>query len=542
MRTAYSGYGDIPFHMTQVSKFAFSKGINLNEPIFDGERLRYAFLVNLLSAIFLRASGNWTFATQFPVMILMAIGIIFTFFSYRAFLRSSIAAGLAAFVFLLGSGFGGYNIVQKQWIEAGRTPAAFVEYLVSNNVSTIIKWDAKFPDQNIVWGAPMSLVFLHQRAFILGFCLFSVFWYLLLRWSKRPNKRLALTIGVIVGLSPLSHYHTFIAMLIVLLIVSTIALYKKGRHKVNNLFLIAAVSILLALPQILYLVSGKQNLVGNQSFITFRLGWMVEPTIGSVPFAPEQGKIFGVLLPFLTFLWINFGLVLPVFALTFILVLLTKKFRDLYSGILLISTIAITLFFLGQLIRFQPWDFDNNKIFVYFQFFAAPVIVALFIWVAKFSKLVGLIGLLIFVLAVTFTGVLDQIPRVLVKTEQIPVIFGSDSIAMAEFIKKNVSQNEKIITTSTHLNPVSSLAGRPVMVGYPGWLWTRGINYSVREGNLKSYYSNPLTNTNIPILYGANFVLVDPTAIYDWKADTTAFDSRFKLLFRSGQYSLYAIK
>mgnify|MGYP003351322116 CR=1 FL=1 len=50
-----------------------------------------------------------------------------------------------------------------------------------------------------------------------------------------------------------------------------------------------------------------------------------------------------------------------------------------------------------------------------------------------------------------------------------------------------IPDDKKIITSSTHLNPVSSLAGRPVFVGYPGWLWTRGISYADREEHLKDF-------------------------------------------------------
>ena len=66
MRSSYAGYGDIPFHMTQVSKFAFEKMMNFNEPIFDGERMRYAFFINFFSGLILRSTSNWVLAMQIP--------------------------------------------------------------------------------------------------------------------------------------------------------------------------------------------------------------------------------------------------------------------------------------------------------------------------------------------------------------------------------------------------------------------------------------------------------------------------------------------
>ena len=541
MRAAVAGFGDIPFHMTQVSKFAFEKNIDFNEPIYDGERLRYAFLVNLISGNVLRFTGNWVFSMQAPAMLLMASATWLMFLSYRNFLKSALGAALAVAIFLFGSGFGGYFLVQNQLIAANRTPVAFSQYLVDKSVSTISRWDAKFPEQNIDWGAPLSLVLLHQRAFILGFFCFSLFWYLFNKWRSMPkNKMFLVATGVVVGITPLAHYHSFVVMLVVLLSFGIWGLIRRNYDFVKKLVVICAVAGIIALPQIIYLVQGKHGLtLGNQPFIKVRLGWMVEPTIGSIQFNPAKGLFAGQILPYINFLWINFGLILPVFLLVTITTAISDKFRKIFPNAAILAAIGLVLFLLNQLVRFQPWDYDNNKILVYFQFFAAPLVVALFIWICRISKVIGYCALAVFIFVVTFTGVLDEIPRLLVPTEQMPVIFGNDAIAMGEFIKNNVAQNEKIVTTSTHLNPVSSLAGMPALVGYPGWLWTRGISYGDRERNLQAFYQNPEQFRNILKLYNAKYILIDPTAIYDWKANTAEFDATYKLLFRKGQYSLY---
>lgn len=541
MRAAVAGYGDVPFHMTQVSKFAYEKNLSFNEPIFDGEKLRYAFFVNLISGTILRFTGNWSFAMQAPVMVLIASGIVLTFLSYRNFLKSSLGAATAVAIFLFGAGLGGYFLVQNQLIAANRTPTAFTQYLVDKSVSTISRWDAKFPEQNIDWGAPLSLVLLHQRAFILGFFCLSLFWFLFNKWRTMPkNTTLLVATGVVAGFSPLAHYHSFVVMLVVLLAFGVWGFLKRNYDFIKKLVLIGLIVAVLALPQIIYLVQGKNGLtLGDQPFIKIRLGWMVEPTIGSIQFDPSQGLLAGQILPFINFLWINFGLILPLFLLVSLIIIPSTKFRRIFPDAAILAIIALLLFILNQLIRFQPWDYDNNKILVYFQFFAAPLVVAFFIWISKSSKIVGYIGLLIFTITVTFSGVLDEIPRLLVPTEQMPVIFGTDAIAMGEYIKKNVPPGEKIVTTSSHLNPVSSLAGLPALVGYPGWLWTRGINYGDRERNLQTFYRGPFRYKNILNLYQAKYILVDPMAIYDWKANMAEFDSKYKLLFRKGQYSLY---
>lgn len=543
MRVAAAGYGDIPFHMTQVSKFAYQKHLDFNEPIFDGERMRYAFFINLISGLILRFSNNWFIAMQVPVLILMASAIVLMFVFYRYFLKSNLGAVFAVFIFLFGSGFGANYLFQKVEFSALKIISTLIPYMMANNSSTITKWDAVFPAQNIDWGSPLSLVFLHQRAFILGFFMFTLFLYLLKKWTKDPsNHLLTLFLGIVVGISPLAHYHSFIAMLVILGFTAARTVIKNEKGLLLRLIFLGVIILVFSLPQIAYLMHGKNMfLFSDQSFIKFRVGWMVEETNGSAVFNPESGFIYGKLLPYLNFLWINFGVILPSFGIISFVALKSQKFKQTYPFVFFLALSAMTFFFLVQLIRFQPWDYDDNKILVYFQFFAAPVVVAFFMWVSKNMKIIGYLSFALFVLLATYSGIFDQIPRLLVAPENMPIIFSRDARVTAEYIRDNITADSRIITTSTHLNIVSSLSGKPVLVGYPGWLWTRGIDYISREQNLRQFYSNPVTYSNIADFYHAKYVLIEPTAVYDWKVNANMFNKNWDLLLDQGEYQLYRL-
>ncbi|OGD86386.1 hypothetical protein A2870_00725 [Candidatus Curtissbacteria bacterium RIFCSPHIGHO2_01_FULL_41_11] len=543
LRAASAGYGDIPFHMTQVSKFAFQKNFNFNEPIYDGERLRYAFGINLISGFLLRYTNSWPLAMHLPAMGFMVAGIILTYLSYRLFLKSETGAVIAVVIFLLGSGFGAGYLFRDYSQSTNISNTSFFQYITDTTASTITKWNAIYPDQNIAWGAPLSLVFLHQRAFFIGFFLFSLFWYLLWNWIKYPDKvKWVLLLGVVVGLTPLAHYHSFVAMLVVLGVVAFVGIIKQKKVLVIRLILLGFIILVLAIPQVLYLVQGKSNLTSSQnSFLQLRLGWMSQPTTGSIQF-PSESDVSGRVIAFLNFLWINFGIILPMFIFSTGVSLKSKRFRERFGGVLILSLAAIVLFLSVQLIRFQPWDYDDNKILVYFQFFAAPVIVSFFLWLLAYRKLVGRILLAAFTVVAIHSGVVDQIPRLLVSIDDTPVIFNRDAISLAEFIKEYIPADKKIITTSTHLNPVASLAGRSVFVGYPGWLWTRGIDYSLRESHLKEFYADPIANLNKSYISQAYYVLLDPTAVYDWKASEEVFDEKLNRIFSNDTYSFYKLR
>ncbi len=544
MRAAAAGYGDIPFHMTEVSKFAFEKKIDFNEPIFTGERMRYSFLINLISGFILQSTGRWYFALQFPAMTFMSLATIITFLIYRKFLKSGWAAVLAVIIFLFGSGFGAnWHFQNYLGTYANHSFEGFINYLVNTTASTITRYDAVFPNQNIGWGAPLSLVLLHQRSFFFGILDFALFMLVLESWLRNPKNNIkTIILGLIVGIGPLGHFHTFIAMGLILAVTGILAIVRKNAELVRRLAILGTLIFLIAGPQIIYLLQGNTSAISGGSFLKFRLGWMVEPTIGSIKFDARSGFLGGSILPFFNFLILNFGVVLPIFIIGgFLIVFGHRSFKLQFKGIGWWWLCGATLFLAVQLVRFQPWDYDNNKILVYFQFFAAPIFVAFFVWLLKYSKILGAILFFAFFTLGTFSGFIDQIPRFLVPNEKLPIIFNTDAIEMADFIKNDLPYGQNIITSSSHLNPVSSLAGRPVLVGYPGWLWTRGIEYGKREQDLKMFYSDPVVWKFIADSYSGKFVVVDPTAIFDWHANVSAFERNYRLVFQNNSFRIFKL-
>src|SRR3989344_5913045 len=78
MRTASAGYGDIPLHLTQISKFAF-QSFDFEDPIYYGEKLHYPFLINLISGRLLRVTGWWNFSVMTPIYILIVANIVLAY-------------------------------------------------------------------------------------------------------------------------------------------------------------------------------------------------------------------------------------------------------------------------------------------------------------------------------------------------------------------------------------------------------------------------------------------------------------------------------
>jgi len=511
MRTAVAGYGDIPFHLTQITKFAFGNAFDFQETIFSGERLRYPFLINLASGFLLKLTNSWSFAVHVPIMLLAGANIVLVYLVYKTFLKKAWAAMLSMPLFFLGA------------------------------ASSAYRWDAIYPAQNIVWGAPLTMSFLHQRTFFLGFFLFLLVLYVLLKMKYMQSKKLTALAAIAFGLLPLGHTHTFVATGAVVGLFFLISLLGKNTILAKRYFIVLVLGMLIAAPQIFYLVSESHI----PSFLQLRLGWMTQPSIGSVqyPSGDSLTSLFQGFVIYATFLWTNFGILLPVALLSLAAIFLFSKLRVQFPYAMFFAIAAIFLFLLVQLVQFQPWDFDSNKILIYSQFFVAPLVVAFFLWLAKKAKarIASYTLLFVFFAGAIYPGIKDTIPRLSIAQQDIPVIFDTDARKLAEFVQTNIQNEQVILTTSTHLNPINSLTGKPAIVGYPGWLWTRGIDYTQRENEMKSFYQNPTKQNSLLHTYNIQYILLSPFAVHDWKANKELFDKEFQSVYEGEKYTLYEV-
>src|SRR3989344_5120908 len=129
IRTSYSAYGDIPFHMTQISKFGYGSLFDFNEPLFSGETIKYSFIINYFSGMLLKFTDSWTFSMHVPSMIFIAASYMLIFIIYNKIFNKRWAALVAVIIFFLGSGMGGYGLIKDKLVGENMTPASFTGYL-----------------------------------------------------------------------------------------------------------------------------------------------------------------------------------------------------------------------------------------------------------------------------------------------------------------------------------------------------------------------------------------------------------------------------
>ena len=141
------------------------------------------------------------------------------------------------------------------------------------------------------------------------------------------------------------------------------------------------------------------------------------------------------------------------------------------------------------------------------------------------------------------SGIIDEIPRVMASRERLPEIASVEARELTEYLERHVGESELLLTGTSHLNPVAMLAGRQMLVGYPGWLWTRGIDYGERTKLMEDFYQNPSRTHDLLSLYPIQYILVDDQVIREqsFSAKPESFDALFEKVFENARYRLYKI-
>ncbi len=241
--------------------------------------------------------------------------------------------------------------------------------------------------------------------------------------------------------------------------------------------------------------------IAHGSFIHFSLGWIK---------AGDNQLVF----------WLkNTGLVLPLAAIG--IFLLPKKYRLFFVP-------PVLLFAAANLVIFQPWDWDNIKLFSWaFLFLAIPAGHTLANLFAR-RFLIKIVALIIIV-SLTASGLLSLTRQ----AQGTFTIYDTEDIKLVEWVKANTKPTDVFLIDPWPNHPVPGLAGRSVYVGYPGHLWVHGIDYGRREELTKQILAGDwgkIKETGIPIDYVVTTSSDDIPAV-PW----------LTLIFQNGKFMVYRV-
>jgi len=135
----------------------------------------------------------------------------------------------------------------------------------------------------------------------------------------------------------------------------------------------------------------------------------------------------------------------------------------------------------------------------------------------------------------TLAGSLD-VWRVVSRAET-DIIFDADALSFAERLREATPPRALVLHVPTYRSPVF-LAGRRSLLGYPGHIWSQGLDAGTREEDIARMYRGGPDAPELIRRYGVDYVMYGPEeAAVAGEEGLTGLP----LVLSSGRYRLYGV-
>lgn len=304
-------------------------------------------------------------------------------------------------------------------------------------------------------------------------------------------------------------------------------------------FFIAA--LVVALPQLWW--STHSSAVNAGSFFAFEFGWdsakerYFDFTFAGSQFLSDLPRLRGVIerAPDVFWFWLkNSGLFIP---LTLAAIFWRDKQRHRAPRRLVLFLMPFALCFLiPNVLKMAPWIWDNIKVLFYWWLAAAPLVALLLARLWRQGAAQKAIAAVLFV-CLTLAGALD-VAAIVLRSSKYDV-FDAAGIKFSEMIKQQTVPGAMIVHAPVHNHPVF-LTGRRSLMGYPGHVWTHGLEFAPRESEIKRVYAGAPDAAAILRKYRVAYIVVGPHERQVLSVNER-FLSYFELVGEVGGYRLYKI-
>jgi uncharacterized membrane protein len=114
-------------------------------------------------------------------------------------------------------------------------------------------------------------------------------------------------------------------------------------------------------------------------------------------------------------------------------------------------------------------------------------------------------------------------------------------VQLASEVRRQTPPKAVFVTGEQPTNPIADLAGRSVLMSYPGWLWSYGINYTQREADLARIYGGGPQALDLLRHYHADYVVIGPSERSNFHPNLDYFGAQFRLVLHTANYAIYAV-
>lgn len=496
-------------------------------------KFTYPFLIDFLTAFFIRCGADWR-AAFFVENIVLSLGLVGLIeLMAQRLTKNRVAALIAPVIFLFNGGLGFLTFFQQlsrffnDPLQAKLGLVHFLAWLPSAytmNAELVIGAN-RLP---LRWGNVFTTLLIPQRSMLFGLpfvALIVLLWWMAVGEmegrvdrvtgennsdspsrpvTQSPSRRYLFAAGLLTGSLPMLHAHGFFAVMMASAVMAVLF------FSIDWLAFFVPVAVLAA-PQAMYL-GGTQ--VRNELFKP-HLWWDAN---GANP---------------LLFWAINAG----VFILLLLVALLVRKLTSARQALFYLP--FVLWFIVPNVVKLAPWDWDNIKVLVFWSLVSC-VFVALVLAVLLTHRFVVLkvAGAALLVI-LTLSGAMDVL-RALSPVENVGLFTKAD-LEVANLIRQKTPPRAVILHAPIH-NSVVALTGRQSAMGYPGHLWTHGIDYAARENQVKTIYRGGAESAKPMAELNVNYVVIGPTEQSQLQVGENFFAALYPLVIDHAGYRIYQIK
>lgn len=583
-------WSDWSVHLGHTTSFAYADNFPPHNPFYAGHSFNYHFLIAFTSACLVKLGMDPVASLKLHDLLLSCLVTLAVFaFARRLTSGDGAAAALALLLFMLGGGFGWALTVG----EANRSHDLWRTLLdhpwnYDRQIAATIRWEPVFlvaiaPTRGTLYGLPLGMLCLtllwqglvpratgvarpswpaarggrdeesvnpgdtqsgdgaqagqiapdtngaatvptHERASAAASTVFDSQTVLgaerssarvrlaapVRDWRAVPERwRWFLAAGAVAGLLPYAHLGTLLALALV-----TPALFLLFPRREWLIFF--AAWVLIAVPQLL-LQGGAGS--GHSEWYT---GWMahVDPAhADSIPW-----------------FWLkNLGLIIPLLLIALCSRRLVSPMAQRYLWAFM------PLFVVANVVSFDPTGpWNNLKVLIYW-YLGACVLVGALVARAWRSSPAPLARFLIggALLTMTLSGALMHLHQL--RGLDSYELFSTDELRFAERVRAETPPHAIFATGFEHNPVVTALAGRQVLLFFPPYLVSWGIDSRQREQDVRDLFAFAPDTPAIIAKYQIDYVVIGPSE-EQLKPNVDAFAATYPLAIETETYKVFDVR
>ena len=542
-------WGDWPVHIAITANFAWGQNFPPQHPTFAGIPLTYPFMSDFLSAVLWRMGLNLPLSYVVPGIILslvffgLYVGVGKMLLTWNKAspaqtggvqfetLHAPPPAFLGLIALLLSLFWGGIGFVY--WLQE-----------VSTNEAHLVEWLLTPPREYSFWSEKGLWFFtflyselLPQRAFLFGLPMFFLCLLLVyLDWQNRKKAYLLLA-GLLAGVMPFFHTHSFMALWILVGSVGIVWIVARVFSQLHSkLFRFRFLSRVLATAFPLRLPPAKAFTIYLWFIVPFTLLTLIQ-----LPLFRSSSHLlkfnFGWVKGsenFFIFWFKNTGLFIPLWWLGF--------WKGNLSGkVKLLGLASWSLFIIPNLIQFAAWGYDNLKLFTYWYLLGAFFVAVGLWWIWQRGFIGRLLSIILFV-TLTLTGIVEVGRLIDTQHRQIG-LWSREEQQIATKIRDLSAPDSIFLTAAIHDHPIATLAGRKTILGFPGNAWSWGIDgWYEREQDAHAMYKGGEVARSLWKKYAIDYIMVSDRERYFEKNINERFiGQNSELVLEEGTAKVYKV-